>query len=171
MELQDIYFVAEIVGVVAIIGSLLFVGAQMRQNTNALRASVENDMLTNWQANLQPMVSNQEFVDAMARFNEPNASAELSRDAETRLSAFWLSSMKNVEFSYYRHLAGEMDDALWIGIKNAALDPFNKVPMRETIWPFIRTRVSPQFVTFIEEAVLNGEHLNIDKQYGEPLIS
>ena len=171
MELQDIYFVAEIVGVVAIIGSLLFVGAQMRQNTNALRASVENDMLTNWQTNMQPMISSQEFVEAMGHFDEPNATADLSRDAATRLSAFWLASMKNVEFSYFRHLAGEMDDALWIGIKNAALDPFNKVPMRETIWPFIRLKVSPQFVAFIEEAVLNGEHLNIDEQYGEPLIS
>jgi len=35
MGLQDIYFVAEIVGVAAVVASLVFVGKQLAQNTRA----------------------------------------------------------------------------------------------------------------------------------------
>ncbi len=34
MTLQDVYFIAEIVGAIAVIGSLLFVGKQLGQNSH-----------------------------------------------------------------------------------------------------------------------------------------
>ncbi len=39
MDLQQIYYVGEFFGVVAVVASLLFVGVQMRQNTWATRAT------------------------------------------------------------------------------------------------------------------------------------
>lgn len=39
MGLEQLYYIAEIVGVVAIVLSLLFVGVQLRQNTLATRAA------------------------------------------------------------------------------------------------------------------------------------
>jgi hypothetical protein len=39
MDLEQLYYLGELVGVVAIIGSLLFVGLQMQQNTLATRAA------------------------------------------------------------------------------------------------------------------------------------
>ena len=38
MELEQIYYIGELIAAVAVISSLLFVGVQMRQNTTALRA-------------------------------------------------------------------------------------------------------------------------------------
>lgn len=39
MTLEDFYFISQIVAVLAIIGSLIFVGIQIRQNTRATRAA------------------------------------------------------------------------------------------------------------------------------------
>ncbi len=39
MTLEDFYFVSQIIAVFAIIGSLIFVGIQIRQNTRATRAA------------------------------------------------------------------------------------------------------------------------------------
>jgi hypothetical protein len=40
MDLQSIYYLAELIAAVAVVGSLIFLGVQMRQNTGALKATV-----------------------------------------------------------------------------------------------------------------------------------
>ena len=42
MTLEDIYYISQIIAVVAIFGSLIFVGIQIRQNTRATRAASHN---------------------------------------------------------------------------------------------------------------------------------
>lgn len=168
MELQDFYFIAEIIAAFAVVGSLIFVGVQMRQNTGALRASVSSEMMTNWVSVLAPMTNCTEFVDAAVKFFGAQRPDELPQEAQTRLIAFWSTGMKNAEFSYYRFLAGEMDEGLWTGVKNGALQPFQFPPMREAIWPAIRVQCSPQFVSYIETSVKNGDHLKLEEAYGAP---
>ena len=60
MELEQIYYVGELIGVVVVAASLLFVGVQMRQNTTALRAQ-----------------SHHAFTQAI---NQPNLAIAQSRD-------------------------------------------------------------------------------------------
>jgi hypothetical protein len=51
MTLQDVYFVAEIIGVVAVVGSLLFVGVQMRLTRLASAAQgtiVTSEIYSRW---------------------------------------------------------------------------------------------------------------------------
>jgi hypothetical protein len=42
MNLEEIYYISQIVAVVGILGSLIFVGVQIRQNTRATRAASHN---------------------------------------------------------------------------------------------------------------------------------
>lgn len=44
MTLEDIYYVGQTIAVVAIVGSLAFVGVQIRQNTRATRAASHNSV-------------------------------------------------------------------------------------------------------------------------------
>ena len=164
--LQDIYFIAEIVGVVAVVGSLLFVGVQMRQNTSALRAAVANDMVSTWQNVMQPFSTNTEFIEALEAVDAADPDTPLPRDVVIRMAGFWSPSFKNCEFAYYRNKAGEMDDGLWLAIKNGALAPFNNPVWMQQIWPNLRLGMSPEFSAFIETCVLDGEHLRMDEEYG-----
>ena len=46
--LEQLYYLSEVVGVVIVAGSLIFVGLQMRQNSNALRVSATAASVGNW---------------------------------------------------------------------------------------------------------------------------
>ena len=165
MALQDVYFVAEIVGAAAIIGSLLFVGAQMRQNTNALKATVANDMVSIWQSVMEPFTNNPDFVEAMHVFRRDDPAQPPSENQITQVYGFWSPSFKNCEFAYYRYKAGEMDEGLWLAIRNGALAPFQAGLWTSLIWPGLQLSLSPQFVSFMEQLLADGEHYRIEDIY------
>ena len=171
MELQDIYFVAEIVGVIAIVGSLLFVGVQMRQNTNALKASVANDMVATWQSVMEPFCTDPGFIEAINFFRNDKEGAEPTEEQFTRVFGFYSPSFKNCEFAYYRYLAGELDEGLWLGIRNGALDAFGSHMWTSQIWPALRIALSPQFARFMEKTVVDGAHKKLQETHGASMLS
>ena len=71
MDLEQLYYLGELVGVVAIIGSLLFVGVQMRQSTLATRAA-----------------SHHAITDTMVQAN-------LAVAQNSELAGIWSSGMKD----------------------------------------------------------------------------
>ncbi len=158
MDLQNIYYIGELIAAFAVVASLIFLGIQMRQNTGALKATVESDMMSSWITVMSPHTTSSEFVAAQIEFSEAKGPADISTEALIRLLAFWSGGMKNAEFSYYRYLSGDMEDGLWLAIRNGALRPFSSAVMKEAIWPTIKPELSPKFVQHIEEAVNNGDH-------------
>lgn len=160
--LDRIHKISEIVAAFAIVASLIFVGVQVSQNTGALKATVASDMMSNWINVMAPFTTDSEFVEAQIQFAQAEGPDDISDEAMVRLLGFWGGGMKNAEFSYYRHLSGDMEDGLWLAMRNAALRPFNSAVMREAIWPSIRLELSPQFVQRMEAAIKNGEHLELN---------
>ncbi len=62
MTLEEYAFLAEIVGVVLVIASLIYVAMQLRQNTDAIRAQSRQSLLTASQAELYSETENPEIV-------------------------------------------------------------------------------------------------------------
>lgn len=63
--LQDTYFVAEIIGVVALIASLVFVGIQIRQNTDATKASNSQAAQNGWNSLSMTLATNKTLRKTM----------------------------------------------------------------------------------------------------------
>ena len=166
MDLQNIYYIGELVAAIAVVGSLIFLGFQMRQNTGALKATVASDMMSNWITVMSPFISSTEFIDAARQLDELDDPEDLPMDARMRLLGFWSGGMKNAEFSYYRFLNGDMEEDLWLAMRNGAIAQCNSDGMRKVIWPLIRLHLSPEFVHYIEQAVKNGDHMRLEDPYG-----
>ena len=76
MDLENIAHIAEIASSIAVIVSLIYVGAQVRQNTRALKATTYNAVTANSVAILAPMYANAEVTDFLTRAKSAGAALQ-----------------------------------------------------------------------------------------------
>lgn len=65
MSLEQISYLAQIVGSLGVIVSLLFVGSQIRQNTRALERNEHNSTMTQWTVIRQAIATNRDMAELM----------------------------------------------------------------------------------------------------------
>lgn len=91
MDLENTARMAEIISSVAVIVSLIYVSVQVRQNTQALKATTYDAVTANSVAILAPMFAHPEFTEFLTRVqSNPEAAtpAEKLRFHITMLTAF-----------------------------------------------------------------------------------
>ena len=150
MELQQIYYIGELVAAAAVIGSLLFVGVQMRQTANAQKVSVTAASVANWQETVLVLAGSEQVAPAMARVTQAESATDLELTDILRVTGLLIAAAKNTEFAYYRHRSNEIADGLWDAARGGLLVSFISPMSREVIWPRVKTQVSPEFANFFE---------------------
>ena len=88
MDLEQVYYLGELIAAVAVVASLLFVGVQMRQNSNALRVSATAAGVANWQETVLVLASSDYIAPALVRFNAAERPDELGVEDVMRVTAF-----------------------------------------------------------------------------------
>jgi hypothetical protein len=166
MELEQLYYIGELVGVIIIIGSLIFVGAQVRQNTKALRTTVANDMVANWQRGILTVAESDTFAASMLSVMTAEDESKVSPEAILRTAAYFNASQKNSEFCYHRYVEGDLDEGIWSGAWAATMSWFASPIVLNNIWPSQRNFYSPAFSEFVDEALANEEHIALANRGG-----
>ena len=67
MSLENIYFVTQIIAALAVIASLLYVGAQLKQNTQAIRAAAVQSITETVATNATNIAANPENASLFSR--------------------------------------------------------------------------------------------------------
>lgn len=119
MTTEDIYYAVEILSGLTVIGSLIFVGLQLHQNTRAIRASSawaytqlwvdtarDNFISPEWAGVMRRAFSDYEALDGVERF---------------RVNEYFTRGMKQIEFIYQQYLDGNLSQQQWRGMQ-ATLD-------------------------------------------------
>ena len=153
MELQDIYFVAEIFGVVAIIGSLIFVGIQMRQNTSAMKIESHQKANELWTNMSMPLVTNERFATLFAEDVHPDLRAVGYDADQVSLSTYMGVSFSIIESHYLRWLEGNLPDEIWSTMKSGLLEFLTLRQSSAEHWRFARDFVSPEFRSLVDQLV------------------
>jgi len=65
MSLEQLSYLAQIVGSVGVIVSLLFVGSQIKQNTRALERTEHNSTMSQWTVIRQAIATNRDIAELM----------------------------------------------------------------------------------------------------------
>src|SRR5690349_1627874 len=65
MSLEQLSYLAQIVGSIGVIVSLLFVGSQIKQNTRALERDEHNSTMTQWTVIRQAIASSRDMAELM----------------------------------------------------------------------------------------------------------
>ena len=67
MMLENLAYVAQIVGVIVVIASLIYVARQVRQNTELLRSNARQALLSNDHAAIQLSMSSADLFEKLSR--------------------------------------------------------------------------------------------------------
>lgn len=107
MPLEYFANLAEIVGVLLVVASLIYVAKQLRQNTDAIRAQSRQSVLAASQAEL------------FATLEEPSitlnigSSGPLSKEEQVSASSYLFAIFRAREFAWLQYNNGVIDDAQW----------------------------------------------------------
>lgn len=156
MELQQLYYIGELVGVTALVASLIFVGLQMRQNAKGLQANAAANMVSNWQEVMLSISRDATLSRDIIAVNTASSADDFTAEQAVRYLAFLSAGLKNTEYSYYRYLAGELDEGLWQASETGALAMFNTPLKKELFWPGVQFQLSPRFANYLEEKLAVG---------------
>jgi hypothetical protein len=150
MTLEQLSIVFQLIGTLGVIASLIFVGAQVRQNTKTTRVQVQENMTSCYISVAQLLIDNAEvFTRGIAATRESFA---LFSDAEKMIyfSAIF-SIFKHFENIHSQRQRGFIDNESWTAWSEHLLMYFNQ-PGAKMWWELRRGSFNPRFRTFLESS-------------------
>ncbi len=153
MTIQDWGALGEMVGGVAIIFSLIYVGVQIRQNTNALRLSTAHNAAVDLSdINLVPAI-NGEFADIFYRGLQDISSL---RGVEVlRFYAYFHKYFRTWEDAYYQFTQGALEPGPFAGITSQ----FKSVAYMSGFrlyWQDRKSWYTPKFQDYVDREILTA---------------
>jgi len=108
INLQNFYLLAEIVVAFAVVASLLFVGLQMRQNTNAMRIAAGQGLVASWSATNRDIIANKDMAELL------DGTAAMPEGADRLRLLLWSQNViREGEVNYYNWVDGNLADHQW----------------------------------------------------------
>jgi hypothetical protein len=166
MNWEAVSAVAESLGAIAVVLSLLYVGYQVRQNTRQERVAAHRPMVAELGRALDVVAQDAEIADLFLRGSQ--GYARLSVSDKVRFSCYMGRLFRLFEQLYHEHLDGALDDMIWTGIQNAIRD-LNAPPGVQEWWSTRSHWASPAFANFLrtpaaaEPKELYGQHVPMDR--------
>jgi hypothetical protein len=110
LSLSDWASIAEIIGAIAVIFSLLYVGVQVQENTSEVRASNRQALIDRSSDAVLGVAGNPELAQAISKSaaGAPLAPAEL-----TQYQYFVRGMLYDIQEAFLLHEEGRLDDEYW----------------------------------------------------------
>ena len=137
----------EIAGLLSIIASLIFVGAEIRQNTIAIRGATQQEISLQLSEMLTLVVENERIAYLMDEAYNGTTKDEMSRVDFSRFRAFANIGFRRIENIYLQHRNGFISDDAF---QRIGWDYYQSPLLRE-IWEDRKKSFNPDFVIFYEK--------------------
>jgi len=133
---------AEIIGVILVIGSLIYVGRQLRQNTEMMRAESRNMIQHNHQ---QEILTSAHYPEIWRGFTGEDLS-----DEAVRVNMYLTSSLRSREHEFLQYRSGALDKIAWEAFSKAI--PLVLSSKRaQSWWKATRLIYDDEFATLVDE--------------------
>ena len=154
MTLADLANIGQVVGALAVIASLIFVGLQIRQQTQATRATALQMNADYWLAYFTML--------ADKRFNEIYSKGALGRvelEGGEFEQFFFLcrATFMGCENQHHQHLSGLLDDDAYRGYEATIREQIAAFPGVRAMWKLVRHTYGAKFVMFLDEQIANTD--------------
>ncbi len=163
MTLEEIYYISQIVAVVGIFASLVFVGVQVRQNseqikanTRSIKASAAFEGTHSWASTNEMIVadlSDEFLLMAISTYDPGKGWNDFSEAHRARVTLAQRALFQKLEGLYFLYKYGNLDKAIWEARSSWAAGVI-KLPFYRQWWEFEKTQNiwSGEFVAVIEAA-------------------
>ena len=161
MDWSAIGALGEILGAVAVVGSLLFVARQVRANTSAVRSAAYGSILSSQSAVLQSFATDERMVGLFKRVMWDRAlSGDFTDEERICLGLAFLSLLSQWQNAYFQAIREQVvDDDVVAGMVNSTL---TNSPYFGEFWQRNRHELPSAFVTFLE-----GRHAGLAQTSAE----
>ncbi len=163
MTLEELYYISQIVAVIAIFGSLIFVGVQVRQNseqikanTRSIKAAAAFEGTHSWATTNEMIVADASdafLLMAIATYDPGKGWHDFAEADRARVTLVQRALFQKLEGLYFLYKYGNLDKALWEARLSWAAGVI-KLPFYRQWWEFEKTQNiwSGEFVATIEMA-------------------
>ena len=134
---------------VGVIGSLIFVGLEVRQNTKAVQAAAIQDFSDAFREQVQLYVSDPGMTNIRVRANQDLSSR--TAEESQRFFGLYLSGMVTLQGAFRQWQLGVLPDEEWAFVQVAACVDM-QLPTSQELWSQVRWGFAPSFVEALESS-------------------
>lgn len=154
LSLADWGHIAEIFGAVAVVVSLVYVGVQLQQNTEAIQAQTSQQVMATYTDAQLPILGEESIAPILVK---ADAGQPLTTEEAYRLDVWAHLVISNWEQTYRSHQNGQLEDEVW-----EAWDRYFRWSLK---LPYVRDAwvnnpiegYTASFTRYINEQVLGGK--------------
>ena len=152
MTLEALYYISQIVAVAAVLASLIFVGIQIRQNTEQAKAAAAQSVYENY-ASLY-MWASEDLDRARIGIKGFKDIDSLSDEENAIFMGTWMAQFSYVQSAFYLWQDGSLKEEIWRTMETT-LTTLLTTPGGKAFWQRRRSTFTDAFVAHIEANVLN----------------
>lgn len=136
---------------VAVVGGIIFLAIEIRQNNELLRSESRQALITNDVASL---AANFQNADVFAKLV---SDSDMSAEDQLRLSFMFALDLRNREFEYFQYINGLLDEQTWLAYRHVILIN-HSTGLGRTWWDEIgRSIVDPDFAKLVDKLLIDAE--------------
>ena len=150
MNIEGMANYADVIGGIAVIVSLIYVGIQIRRNTRSTRAQTFQSAHESLASVALEIAKNPEL--ALLAKRGLTAFDQLNDDDQFQFSYLVIGVMRHFENYFYQHERGMLEDELWEGQRESILSYFHSKGV-QCVWKDRRLTYSPAFRQWLESSL------------------
>jgi hypothetical protein len=155
--LDRVHKVAEIVAAFAIVGSLIFVGIQLRQNTSAMDAEQRTAAMNIWSQQGMAVATSKSLSEEIERFSYPFFKEVPGSDAgRIQVMSYVTVTMNTVENQHRQFLDGNLSEEEWTNFRNGMVANLTSIKAYADYWENARPIHSPRFAKLFDELLVEA---------------
>ena len=149
---QAVHAISASLGSILVIGSLIFLGLEIRHSSKVTKAATMNNMMTSW-ADAYRAFSESENIGTIVwtGVQDPN---KLSGAEQWRFSLQVAALFHNFQNAHYQWKLGLYDEASWLAQSNY-LTNLMSLPGVQAVWDERKEMFSRDFRNYMETQTLN----------------
>ena len=111
MTLEQYAYLAEIIGVIIVVVTLVYLSLQVRQGANLMRSEARQALMNNTRGQVLAYLDNVDLFDKMSD------EEKLSPADQMRFSSLWILNMRNREHEWFQYKDGILDEPTWLSYR------------------------------------------------------
>lgn len=165
MTLVDLANVGQVLGALAVMASLIFVGLQVRQNTRATRATALQMNADYWLSYFS-MLADRQFSDIYSK----GALGRVELEGGQFGQFFFLcrATFMGCENQHHQYLSGLLDDDAYRGYEATIREQIAAFPGVRAMWQLVKHTYGTEFVKFLDSQIASSNphsHGSMQKQW------
>ena len=153
MNWEAIGAVGELIGAVTVVLTLLYLAIQIRQNSQAVKNTAAQALLSELNDCLRLGSSNPDTARAVILGQ--TLFDELSEEGRAQFITWIFAWMRTIEQAYFQYVQGYIDEEMWEG-QRAHLRQLIQAPAVKTWWSHRRIFFSQRFQNYMDELAAQG---------------